>query len=88
MPITFDPVKAASNYRKHGIRFTEAEAVLFDPLALTIEDRDAEGEQRFVTIGMDATARLLVVVYTHRGDDLRLISARLATAKERGCYES
>ena len=52
MKITFDPNKAAINYR---IRFSDAESVLFDPMALTCEDRDAEGEQRFISIGVDAT---------------------------------
>ena len=88
MKITFDPNKAASNYRKHRIRFSDAEAVLFDPMALTHENGDADGEQRLVSIGMDATGRLLVVVFTYRGEEIRLISARSATAKERECYES
>ena len=88
MKISFDPNKAAANYRKHGIRFSDAEAVLFDPMALTREDYDAEDEQRFVSIGMDATGRLLVVVFTFRGEEFRLISARAATAKERECYEN
>ena len=47
MGITFDPNKATINYRKHGIRFSDAESVLFDPLALMRADKDAEGEQRF-----------------------------------------
>jgi len=88
MKLTFDPNKAATNYRKHGVRFSDAEAVLFDPMALTREDRDAEGEQRFITIGVDSTGRILVVVFLYRGDDeIRLISARPATAKEREYYE-
>lgn len=45
MKITFDPNKAAANYRKHGIRFSDAEPVLFNPMALTREDKDADGEQ-------------------------------------------
>ena len=57
MKITFDPNKAATNYRKHGIRFSDAESVLFDPMALTREDKDADGEQRFLSIGVDATGR-------------------------------
>jgi uncharacterized protein len=89
MKITFDPNKAAINYRKHGIRFADAESVLFDPMALTREDMDAEGEQRFSSIGVDATGRLLVVVFSYRGEvEIRLISARPATAKEREYYES
>jgi uncharacterized DUF497 family protein len=88
MKILFDPKKAATNYRKHGIRFSDAEAVLFDPMALTREDCTAEGEQRLVSVGEDATGRLLVVVFTYRGEEIRLISARKATAKERECYEN
>jgi hypothetical protein len=86
--ISFDPNKAANNLRKHGVRFADAEAVLADPLALTREDDDATGEQRFVTIGADSTGRLLVVVFTWRGEEIQLISARPATAKERESYES
>ncbi len=88
MKISFDPNKAATNHRKHGVRFSDAEAVLFDPMALTLEDRDAEEEQRFITIGADATGRILVVIFAYRGDDVRLISARPATAKEREQYEN
>lgn len=88
MKITFDPRKAVTNLRKHGIKFSDAEAVLFDPMALTREDEDAEGEQRFVSIGVDATERLLVVVFSYRGEEIRLISARPATVRERECYES
>lgn len=88
MKITFDPNKAATYFRKHGIRFSEAESVLFDPMALTREDQDADGEQRYVSIGVDATGRVLVVVFTYRGEEARLISARPATAKERKYYES
>jgi len=87
MKITFDPNKAAINYRKHGIRLSDAETVLFDPMALTREDIAAEGEQRFISIGIDATGRMLVVVFTYRGGEIRLISARAATARERKCYE-
>jgi uncharacterized DUF497 family protein len=88
MNITFDHNKAAIYYRKHGIRLSDAESVLFDPMALTREDMDSEGEQRFMSIGQDATGRLLVVIFSYRGEEIRLISARPATAKERECYES
>ncbi|MGA2150776.1 MAG: BrnT family toxin [Geobacteraceae bacterium] len=62
--------------------------MLFDPMALTREDMDSEGEQRFISIGVDATGRLLVVVFSYRGEEILLISARPATAKEREYYES
>ena len=88
MRISFDPNKATANYRKHGIRFSDAETVLFDPMALTREDCAAEGEQRLVSVGEDGMGRLLVVVFTCRGEEIRLISARKATAKERECYEN
>lgn len=88
MRISFDPNKAMANYRKHGIRFSDAEIVLFDPMALTREDRASEGEQRLVSVGADGMGRLLVVVFTCRGEEIRLISARKATMKERECYEN
>ena len=87
MRVVWDPRKASLNLRKHGIRFSDAEMVLFDPHALTREDSEARGEQRFVSVGTDSTGRILVVVYTHRGENLRLISARAATGRERKTYE-
>ena len=87
MKITWDPAKAESNFRKHKISFSDAEAVLFDPMALTVEDETSEGEDRFVSVGADALNRVVVVVYTYRGDDIRLISARRATRRERKAYE-
>lgn len=85
--VLWDPEKADVSYRKHKVRFSDAESVLFDPMALTRGDRSADDEQRFVTIGIDALDRLLVVVYTYRGQDIRLISARRATKNERKSYE-
>ncbi len=87
MKIIWDPLKAKSNFHKHKVRFSDAESVLFDPLALTREDDDAEGEQRFVSVGMNATKQILTVVYVYRDDSIRVISARVATPKERRCYE-
>jgi uncharacterized DUF497 family protein len=87
MKIVWDPAKAKSNFAKHGIMFSDAELVLFDPMALTREDEGWHGEQRFVTIGRDALDRVTVVVYTYRGEDIRVISARLATPLERRAYE-
>lgn len=87
MKITWNPAKAASNHRKHGIRFPDAEAVLFDPMALTTEDERSEGERRFVSIGADAANRVLIAVYCYRGGGIRLISARRATRNERRVYE-
>ena len=87
MDVTWDPEKAKSNLEKHKVRFSDAEIVFWDPMALTREDDDAVDEQRFVSIGLDSLNRTLVVVYAFRGEDIRLISARPATPKERKCYE-
>jgi hypothetical protein len=87
MRVVWDPRKAASNQRKHGVHFSDAETVLFDPLALTSEDARAQGEQRFVSIGADSSGRIVVVVYSYRGQAIRLISARNATGGERRSYE-
>jgi uncharacterized DUF497 family protein len=86
--LEWDGDKAASNLKTHGIDFADAATVLVDDLAITIRDDSIDEEERFVTLGMDATARLLVVVYTWRGDTVRLISARSATASERRRHES
>jgi uncharacterized protein len=88
MEVEWDPNKAVINLQKHGVRFSDAEAVLFDPNALSFEDTTTQGEQRFIAIGMDHLWRLLVVVYTDRGNRVRLISARSATRSERQQYES
>jgi uncharacterized protein len=88
MEVEWDPNKAAINLKRHGVRFSDAEAVLFDPNALSFEDTTAQEEQRFIVIGMDHLWRLLVVVYTDRGNRVRLISARSATHSERQKYES
>ena len=87
MQATWDPSKADTNLKKHNIRFSDAETVLYDPMALTLEEQDVSGEKRFVTIGLDAIGRILVVVYTYRQDSVRLISARKATPSERKEYE-
>ena len=86
--IDFDPNKAASNLRKHKVSFAHAEQALRDDLAVTIEDPDAEGEQRFITVGMDALSRVLVVVHTPRGDSTRIISARKASKGESEQYHA
>ena len=86
--IEFDPAKVKANFRKHRIHFSDAEQVLYDPNALTHEDPDADGESRFVTLGMDSQNRVLVVVYTHRGKKIRLISARKASSGEMEQYHA
>ncbi len=87
MECEWDPAKARANLTKHGVRFADAVAALEDDSALTIDELDPSGEHRWITVGMDALARLLVVVYTWRGDCVRLISARRATPAERRQYQ-
>jgi hypothetical protein len=87
MRFQYDPAKAAENLKNHKVSFADAEGVLEDPLAITVEDPDAEGEKRFVTVGLGSAGELLVVVWTERDEDCRLISARRATRKERKQYE-
>jgi len=87
MRFQYDRAKAAENLKNHKVSFADAEGVLEDPLAITIEDPDAEGEKRFVTVGLGSAGELLVVVWTERDEDCRLISARRATRKERKQYE-
>ena len=83
-----DPVKAASNLRKHGVSFADAEGVLDDPPAVTVADPDAESEYRFIAVGLGSAGELLVVVWTERDGECRVISARRPTRKERKNYES
>ena len=88
MDFEFDPAKAKLNLHKHKVSFSHAEQALRDPSAFTIEDPDAEGEARFVTLGMDSLGRVLVVVHTPRGDRTRLISARKASKGESEQYSA
>lgn len=84
---SWDSDKAAANLRKHGVDFADAVSVLYDRFAVTIAD-DVSDEERFVTVGMDGLGRIIVVVYTWRGECVRLISARRATRRERQQYEA
>ena len=85
----WDPQKAESNIEKHGVSFEEASTVFRDPLSLSIDDPlHSTGEVRMVQIGSSHKNRLLVVVHTERGDNIRIISARKATKEERNNYES
>lgn len=88
METVWDPVKAAQNLKKHGVRFADAVMVLDDPYALTIEDSESSPvERRWVTMGTDAQGRVLVVVYSYQGEDIRIISARCAEPHEWKQYE-
>lgn len=88
MVFEFDPKKATTNLRKHGVSLADVEPVFHDNQALTREDADASGEARFVTVGTDALGRILTVCWTERGPAIRVISARLATPAERKVYEN
>jgi hypothetical protein len=88
MAFEWDVGKAEANLRKHGVRFAEAEPMFEDDDAITIPDEDSDPhEVRFVSIGTGAKERVLVVVYCHRGENIRVISARVAEPHERSQYE-
>ena len=88
MRFQFDPAKSASNLKKHGVSFTDAEGIFYDPLAIHQPDPDSEDEERCVAIGASSAGIVLVIVYTLRGEEIRLISARRATRHEVKNYES
>lgn len=86
--ITWNPQKARSNRRKHGVSFEEATSVFYDPLSITIDDPlYSNDEARFIIIGISTQRRVLVVAHTDEGDIIRIISARLAEPYEREQYE-
>lgn len=88
MDFEWDDDKAAANERKHGVAFTEAMTVFADTLALTGYDPDhSDDEDRYLTMGQSADGRLLVVSHTDRGENIRIISARVASRVERRDYE-
>jgi uncharacterized DUF497 family protein len=84
--IEWDIKKSISNLKKHGIDFADAVSVFEDERAVTIPD-EYPNEERFVTIGMDAFSRILVIIYTWRRNRIRIISARKATTREINQYE-
>ena len=84
----WDPAKAATNFRKHGVRFADAAISLEDPLGASIPDPDSSGEARMLFLGADPSGRVLVTVYTLRGRVTRIISSRKASRAERRKYEA
>ena len=86
MAYQWDKNKAETNLRKHGINFADAVSIFSDDLSITLPDQRFD-EERFITIGLDAFGRVLVIVYAWRGQTIRLISARPATRQERKQYE-
>ena len=88
MEFEWDPKKAVANKRKHRVAFHEGTTVFGDPLAITFADPDhSDYEERYLTFGLSAQGRLLVVSHASLGNKTRIISARLMTRKEREIYE-
>ena len=84
----WDEAKAATNLHNHGVSFEEAVTIFGDPNTITIYDAEHSNTgDRFIDIGLSASGRILVVVYTDRGTRLRIISCRRATPAERRQYE-
>jgi uncharacterized DUF497 family protein len=84
----WDDRKSKQNVKQHGVSFEEAATIFGDPLERTIRDPlHSQDEERFVSLGESQRGRLLVVVYTERGENIRIISARVATHRERKDYE-
>jgi len=83
---TWDPEKARSNRRKHGVSFADAVIALEDPLALTVPDK-TRTDDRFVTMGQGSEGKLIVVAWTPRELGGRIVSARKAAPRERRSYE-
>lgn len=89
MHFEWDRAKADANRGKHRVTFDEAVSVFYDPLSATFPDPESSrSEEGLVTIGHSSRRRLLVVVHTERGETIRIISARLATAHERKRHET
>lgn len=88
MEFEWDDAKAEANVRKHGIAFAEAATAFADPLAALFPDPDHSGDEvREILIGHSERSRLLVVSFTERGENIRIISARVASAGERRNHE-
>ncbi|MEQ1888022.1 MAG: BrnT family toxin [Alphaproteobacteria bacterium] len=86
----WDSAKAASNQKKHGVSFEEAQSVFYDELATQFLDEDnSEAEERFLMLGLSNRTRILIVCHCERGagETIRIISARKATSNERKYYE-
>ena len=87
MKAVWDPAKAKANLIKHRVRLSDADVALSDSFALTREDETSDEEQRYITIGTDASGKVVVVAFSFRGEVVRLISSRKASKKERKQYE-
>ncbi len=88
MTAEWDPVKARTNLKKHGVSFEEASTVFDDPLFITFLDVEHSlDEERYITLGLSQRKRLLLVAHAEREGAIRIISARKATKNERRFYE-
>lgn len=88
MKVEWDPVKATTNLRKHGVSFERAAEALRDPMAVTLPDPDhSVGEMRLISVGNTPAGQLLTIAHTDRATAVRLISARKSTPDERSIYE-
>ena len=84
----WDQNKSEENERKHGITFEEAKTVFNDPFAITIDDPDhSDDEYRYIDIGFSSKSIVLIVWYTERSENIRIIGCRKATRSERKTYE-
>jgi uncharacterized protein len=84
----WDPDKATQNHRKHRVSFHEAATVFADPSAVTHHDPDHSlSEERFITVGMSRIGRVLIVAPSDRDENIRMISVRETTLRERKHYE-
>ena len=83
----WDPAKARANLLNHGVDFADAVIAIEDPHSRHMPDPDAQGEARFVALGMDGLGRILLVVYAYGDETIRIISARRASRNERAQYE-
>ncbi|MDJ0597960.1 MAG: BrnT family toxin [Crocosphaera sp.] len=88
MEFEWNPDKAIKNIQKHNVSFTEAATIFNDPLSLTYPDPDHSlYENRYITIGLSQTGKIIILAHTDRNNKIRIISARLATRQERRFYE-
>ena len=88
MEFDWDPQKATSNLRKHKVSFIEAATVFSDEASITVSDPDhSDDESRFIIVGLSGSRRLLIVSFVERRGQIRIISARKLTRKERKTYE-
>jgi uncharacterized DUF497 family protein len=87
MEFHWDQMKADLNWKKHGVDFADAVGVFEDDWALTLKDEVVSGEKRCATVGTDFLGSVIVVIYTYRDENIRIISARPATRTERGNYD-